>query len=427
MSHVAGFCVVNDLSERAFQLEGHRSVGEGQERRHVWPDRTMARDDGRGRRLPESRSVARGGRPSLPERHDEDDGVRRPVPRELSEPIHEPAVRATSSPPARRPVSVTGMKPPVFLRAGNVMRLGVDGLGEQRQRVVDVANSHRFAKSMPALGLDRSGPHGNRRRRRGADARRRSDPLQLRRHGGVEGSGRLRSSFRERPSRSPSACGWRPRVGTPIVTRGSGTGLERRQRAEPWLPGPLPHADGRDSRRRSRNLTLRAQPGAINQRIDEAAGRHGLFYPPDPGSQRISTIGGNVAENSGGLRGLKYGVTRDYVMALEVVLADGQVARLGSACVKDVAGYSLKDLFIGSEGTLGIITEVLLKLLPRPAARRTMLALYDQHRGRGRDRLRHRRGAHHPVHARVSRPDDGRVRRGLCARRTCRPIAKPCC
>ena len=93
---------------------------------------------------------------------------------------------------------------------------------------------------------------------------------------------------------------------------------------------------------------------------------------------RISTIGGNVAENSGGLRGLKYGVTRDYVMALEVVLADGQIARFGSQCVKDVAGYSMKDLFIGSEGTLGIITEVLLKLVPRPAARRTMLALYDR-------------------------------------------------
>ena len=93
---------------------------------------------------------------------------------------------------------------------------------------------------------------------------------------------------------------------------------------------------------------------------------------------RISTIGGNVAENSGGLRGLKYGVTRDYVMGLEVVLADGRIVRFGNACVKDVAGYSLKDLFIGSEGTLGIITEVLLKLVPRPAARRTMLAIYDR-------------------------------------------------
>jgi glycolate oxidase len=166
-------------------------------------------------------------------------------------------------------------------------------------------------------------------------------------------------------------------AGTPVVTRGSGTGLSGGSVPSPGcLVICLTQMDAIldvDPR----NLTLRAQPGAITQRIDEAAARHGLFYPPDPGSLRISTIGGNVAENSGGLRGLKYGVTRDYVMGLEVVLADGRVARLGSACVKDVAGYSLKDLFIGSEGTLGIITEVLLKLVPRPAARQTMLALYD--------------------------------------------------
>ena len=167
-------------------------------------------------------------------------------------------------------------------------------------------------------------------------------------------------------------------AGVPIVTRGSGTGLSG---------GSVPTAGSLvlclvqmnaildlDPR----NLTLRAQPGAVTQRIDEAAARHGLFYPPDPGSMRISTIGGNVAENSGGLRGLKYGVTRDYVMGLEVVLASGEIARFGNQCVKDVAGYSLKDLFVGSEGTLGIITEVLLKLVPRPAARRTMLALYDR-------------------------------------------------
>jgi glycolate oxidase len=91
---------------------------------------------------------------------------------------------------------------------------------------------------------------------------------------------------------------------------------------------------------------------------------------------KVSTIGGNVAENSGGLRGLKYGVTRDYVMGLEVVLANGDICRLGNKCVKDVAGYSLKDLFIGSEGTLGVVTEVLLRLLPRPAARQTILATY---------------------------------------------------
>jgi len=91
---------------------------------------------------------------------------------------------------------------------------------------------------------------------------------------------------------------------------------------------------------------------------------------------KVSTIGGNVAENSGGLRGLKYGVTRDYVMGLKVVTADGEICELGNKCVKDVAGYSLKDLFIGSEGTLGIVTEVLLKLLPRPANRQTLLATY---------------------------------------------------
>src|SRR6478735_7312438 len=167
-------------------------------------------------------------------------------------------------------------------------------------------------------------------------------------------------------------------AGVPVVTRGSGTGLSG---------GSVP-SDGAMVMCLAqmnaildvdpRNLTLRAQPGVTTITIDEAAARHGLFYPPDPGSMRISSIGGNVAENSGGLRGLKYGVTRDYVMALEVVLADGRVTRFGSPCVKDVAGYSMKDLFIGSEGTLGVITEVLLKLVPRPPARRTMLALYDR-------------------------------------------------
>ncbi|MEI6871697.1 MAG: FAD-binding protein, partial [Verrucomicrobiota bacterium] len=160
--------------------------------------------------------------------------------------------------------------------------------------------------------------------------------------------------------------------GVAIVTRGSGTGLSG---------GSVPVAGclviclvDMDAILEvdPKNLTLRAQSGAITAKVDEAAGQHGLFYPPDPGSMKISTIGGNVAENSGGLRGLKYGVTRDYVMGLEVVLPDGQVVRLGNACVKDVAGYSMKDLFIGSEGTLGIITEVLLKLLPKPTARRTM-------------------------------------------------------
>ena len=163
---------------------------------------------------------------------------------------------------------------------------------------------------------------------------------------------------------------------TPVITRGSGTGLSGGSvPSEGAIVLCLVHMSDIISVDPA-NLTLRAQPGAITADIDAAAATHGLFYPPDPGSMKISTIGGNVAENSGGLRGLKYGVTRDYVMALTVVLPNGNIATFGNACVKDVAGYSMKDLFIGSEGTLGIITEVLLKLLPRPAARRTMLATF---------------------------------------------------
>ena len=166
--------------------------------------------------------------------------------------------------------------------------------------------------------------------------------------------------------------------GLTVVTRGSGTGLSGGSvPSEGCIVLCLTRLD-KVLEVDAANLTVRAQAGAITAAVDAAAARHGLFYPPDPGSMKISTIGGNVAENSGGLRGLKYGVTRDYVMGLEVVLPDGRVARFGNACVKDVAGYSMKDLFIGSEGTLGIITEVLLKVLPRPAARRTMLASYDR-------------------------------------------------
>jgi glycolate oxidase len=163
----------------------------------------------------------------------------------------------------------------------------------------------------------------------------------------------------------------------PVVTRGSGTGLSG---------GSVPVAGGivlclvhlnRILELDPANLTILCETGVITKAIDDAAIPHGLFYPPDPGSMKISTIGGNVANNSGGLRGLKYGVTRDYVMGMEVVLPSGEVAWLGSKCVKDVAGYSMKDLFVGSEGTLGVITKVLLKLVPRPAARRTLLASFD--------------------------------------------------
>ena len=165
----------------------------------------------------------------------------------------------------------------------------------------------------------------------------------------------------------------------PLVPRGSGTGLS----------GGSVAADGdavvvcllrmnRILELDPRNLTILVEPGVITQAIDDAAAAADLFYPPDPGSMKVSTIGGNVANNAGGLRGLKYGVTQDYVMGVEVVTASGETAWLGGPCVKDVAGYSLRDLFTGSEGTLGILTRILLKLVPRPAARRTLMALFDR-------------------------------------------------
>ena len=108
------------------------------------------------------------------------------------------------------------------------------------------------------------------------------------------------------------------------------------------------------------------QPGVITSKIHEEVEKLGLFYPPDPASRKISSIGGNVAENAGGLIAVKYGVTRDYVMALEIVLPDGSIIHTGSKTIKDVAGYDLTRLFVGSEGTLGLITEITLKLIPLP-------------------------------------------------------------
>lgn len=166
------------------------------------------------------------------------------------------------------------------------------------------------------------------------------------------------------------------RLKVPVVARGGGSGL-----SGGCVPSPgaivvcLARMD-RILEVDTRNFTLRAQAGALTQAVHDAADAAGLFYPPDPGSMAVSTIGGNIAENAGGLRGLKYGVTGDYVLGLEVVLASGETCALGGKCVKDVAGYSLKELFVGSEGTLGIVTEALLKLLPRPAARQTLLATY---------------------------------------------------
>lgn len=163
----------------------------------------------------------------------------------------------------------------------------------------------------------------------------------------------------------------------PVVTRGSGTGLSGGSvPVENSLVLCTLQMNG-VLELDEKNLTMLVEPGVLTKEIDELAARKNLFYPPDPSSMKVSTIGGNVANNSGGLRGLKYGVTRDYILGLEVVLPNGEAAWLGSKCVKDVAGYNLRDLFIGSEGTLGIITKILIKLIPRPSHKRTLLATFD--------------------------------------------------
>jgi glycolate oxidase len=124
------------------------------------------------------------------------------------------------------------------------------------------------------------------------------------------------------------------------------------------------------------DLLAEVEAGAITIDVDKAASKYGLFYPPDPGSLKTSTIGGNIAENAGGLRGLKYGVTKDYVNALEVVLPTGEIINTGTKTVKSVVGYNLVDLMVGSEGTLGIVTKAVLGLLPAPPARASILATF---------------------------------------------------
>jgi glycolate oxidase len=164
----------------------------------------------------------------------------------------------------------------------------------------------------------------------------------------------------------------------PVVTRGSGTGLSGGSLPVNFCIVLCTVRMNRILEVDRANLTMMVEPGVTTLAVADAATAVGLFYPPDPGSMKISTIGGNVAENSGGLRGLKYGITRNYVMGLEVVLPDGEILWTGNKCVKDVAGYSLKDLFVGSEGTLGVIAKVLLKLIPKPAAKKTMVATFSQ-------------------------------------------------
>jgi len=124
------------------------------------------------------------------------------------------------------------------------------------------------------------------------------------------------------------------------------------------------------------NMCAVVQPGVVNADLQKAVAVHGLMYPPDPASMFVSTIGGNVALNAGGPRGVKYGVTRDYLLGLEVVLPSGDVIRTGGKAIKSVSGYDLTRLMCGSEGTLGIITEITVHLVPMPPAKATLQAIF---------------------------------------------------
>src|SRR5579859_1756805 len=164
----------------------------------------------------------------------------------------------------------------------------------------------------------------------------------------------------------------------PIIARGASSGL---------AGGTIPESGGlvlnlarmdRIVEIDTENVCVTAQAGVVTLQLQQAVEKIGLFYPPDPASSRQSTIGGNVATNAGGPRCLKYGVTRDYVIGLTVVLASGEILKLGGKITKNATGYGLMQLFVGSEGTLGIVTQVTLKLVPLPRARVTATATFDK-------------------------------------------------
>jgi glycolate oxidase len=167
---------------------------------------------------------------------------------------------------------------------------------------------------------------------------------------------------------------WARRHGIPVVPRGGGSSLAGGASA---VPGCVILSLSRMNAIRELNpadeLAV-AEAGVLTADLDRAAAGHDLMYPPDPSSHEISTIGGNLATNAGGLRCVKYGVTRDAALGLEVVLADGSVLRTGRRTVKGVAGYDLTSLFVGSEGTLGVITSAVLRLRPRPPGPPTTVA-----------------------------------------------------
>ena len=163
----------------------------------------------------------------------------------------------------------------------------------------------------------------------------------------------------------------------PIVPRGAGTGLTGAANAVDGCMMLSLHRMNAVLEIDTTNRLCRVQPGVINADLKAAVAACGLFYPPDPASVDMSSIGGNVATNAGGLCCVKYGVTRDYVMGLEVVMATGEVMRTGRKTIKSTTGFDLTGLFVGSEGVLGIITEITLKLVTEPPAPATAVAYFD--------------------------------------------------
>jgi glycolate oxidase len=167
---------------------------------------------------------------------------------------------------------------------------------------------------------------------------------------------------------------WARQYRVPVVPRGGGTGLAGGAAATDDCAVLSTARMTRIVEIDAANEIAVAEAGVLNADLDRAAAAHGLMYAPDPSSYEISTLGGNLATNAGGLRCVKYGVTRDSVLGLEVVLAGGRIVRTGRRTMKGVAGYDLTSLFVGSEGTLGVITSATLRLRPRPASYPVTLA-----------------------------------------------------
>lgn len=163
----------------------------------------------------------------------------------------------------------------------------------------------------------------------------------------------------------------------PVIPRGAGTGLAGTS---------VPNKGGlvMDMAKMNKIVEIsipdrlvKVQPGVVFEHLQGALAPNGFFFPPDPASGKVSTLGGNVATNAGGIKGAKYGVTKDYVLGMEVVLPDGRIMNTGSNCMKSVSGYDLTRLFVGSEGTLGVVTEITLKVNPKPPLSLTSLATFE--------------------------------------------------